>query len=91
MFNELELKHRLPYIGDGAPNARGVVGYGMDYDDHNRRFFVVIRPDPAGQEAGGHPRRFDLAISPHGGPEAGEGDRRGDSASILVRADQVFQ
>ena len=90
-FPEFELKHRIPFIGDGAESARGVVGYGMDYKDHFEHLFAIIAKILRGTRPADIPvdstSRFLLTVDLKRAKEIG----LVIPPAILVRADKVIQ
>ena len=90
-FTEFERDQRIPYIGDGNPVTRGVVGYGMDYKDHEERLFVIMAKILKGTRPVDIPvestSKFLLTVDLKRAREIGVAI----PPAILVRADTVFK
>lgn len=90
-FTEFERSNRIPYIGDGNESTRGVVGYGMDYKDHDGRLFAIIAKILNGARPVDIPvestSRFLLTVDLTRAKEVGVAI----PPAILVRADRVFR
>ncbi|HEX4944820.1 MAG TPA: ABC transporter substrate-binding protein [Usitatibacteraceae bacterium] len=90
-FLKFEKTHRIPFIGDGAEDGRGVVSYGADYDDHFRRAAEMIVRILRGASPADTPvdrdTRFllvvDLPLAKQIGIEI--------PPSILLRADRIIR
>jgi putative ABC transport system substrate-binding protein len=85
---DFELKHRIPYIDDGA-TARSTVGFGMDYEDHLRRAASIIAEILKGKPVADIPvdftSRYLLRVNLKRAREIGIEI----PASILLRADTI--